>query len=1371
MTASIPLPALPEPQRLRWQPLRMGLVELYHYDCEEFWFRDGHVLLRGNNGTGKSKVLSLALPFLLDLNLSAARVEPDGDRTKRMEWNLLMGRYERRTGYTWIEFGRRDENGGMHYLTLGCGLSAVAGRPRVETWPFVTELRIGEDLWLVTPDRAVLTRDRLADKLAARGQIFDTAMEYRRAVDERLFRLGEERYRALIDTLIQLRQPQLSRRPNEDTLSDALTEALPPLPQATLEDVAEAMTQLESYRRELSELETLRRDIAQFSRHYATYASVRARREARVLRQAQTDFDMASRALNEARTAFEAACAAVEAAHADIETLQRALARDRAAMRELERDPAMRDAQRLREAVTQADDLKRETETSGAQQAGKIAHAERERAASARCREESQAALTRLSDAARGTAASAAAVGLETMQGRVSSALGVHERLVERTREDLEKLALDVRESIRQRREQLAHIRRLLDASAQSAAVRDQAAAVRNTLLGQFEAAQRQAVEADAAVRAHADEHVQLWRAYLDRLNVIALADADTAMDALAVWVDTLSGDHPLGAALARGHREALAALAHEQATAEHRRNTLEGEVAVLEAERQNLEAGAHPRPPALHTRETDTRVGRPGAPLWQLLEFHDHVAQDERAGIEAALEAAGLIDAWVTPEGIALDPGTHDVVLAPRTAVATALGQWLRPAADDLAVSTSRIEALLSSIACGTADPVAVEAWVSPDGRFRLGPAGGAWRKPVAQYIGYAAREAARRERLAAIEAALAALQSELVALDAVLRAIDERRERVNAAYAAAPSDSALRDAHARFAGAEARRREAHAQFVEADVRAHDAEQAWMRTEATLRHDAEDLRLPADAPALSAFDTALSRHADITRDFMAAALDARRALEAGSLQEKRERDAQDEAEYWKAEHARRVLAAEVATARRDTLQETVGAAVQEIERRLAEKGDAVRHGEERLEETRRRHNAAVESRGASQQKSADAQQMLDERVARRYDATARLQGFGQSGLLAVALVDLETPDIAAPWTIDPALQLARRIEQALVEVPAEDADWTRIQSTVSSDFNQLVQAMAAQGHQAQSETSDFGLIVHVVYLNRPERPDVLERRLDSEIGARREVLTAREREVLENHLQAEVAASLQKLLQESERRVRTINAELEHRPTSTGVRFRLDWQVLPEGEDGAPVGLTAARGRLLHRSPDAWSQEDRRLIGQFLQQRIGIERSRDESVGLVDHLTRALDYRRWHRFRIRRLQEGEWRPLSGPASSGERALGLTVPLFAAASSHYASADYPHAPRLVLLDEAYAGIDDEARAHCMGLIREFDLDFVMTSEREWGCYEELPGLAICQLVRREGVDAVFVSRWSWDGRARREELDPSRRFPERATAS
>lgn len=76
---SSPHPALPESTRQRWQPLRLSLIELFHYDSEEFLFRDGHLLLRGNNGTGKSKVLSLTPPFLFDAQLKSSRIQPDDD--------------------------------------------------------------------------------------------------------------------------------------------------------------------------------------------------------------------------------------------------------------------------------------------------------------------------------------------------------------------------------------------------------------------------------------------------------------------------------------------------------------------------------------------------------------------------------------------------------------------------------------------------------------------------------------------------------------------------------------------------------------------------------------------------------------------------------------------------------------------------------------------------------------------------------------------------------------------------------------------------------------------------------------------------------------------------------------------------------------------------------------------------------------------------------------------------------------------------------------------------------------------------------------------------------------------------------------------
>jgi hypothetical protein len=261
--------SLPVAATTRWQPLRTGLVDIFHYDYQEFWFRDGRVLFRGNNGTGKSKVLALTLPFLLDGDLSPSRVEPDGDREKKMEWNLLLGgKYEERIGYTWLEFGRVAEDGERLYLTVGCGLRAARGRGIADRWFFVTSQRLGQDLFLIGSSGTVLTRDRLTDAIGASGQVTQRAEQYRRMLDEHLFHLGSGRYDALVNLLVQLRQPQLSKRPDEGRLSQALTEALAPLDQAVLSDIAAAFHDLEQQRDELAGLRDTGEHVRRFGGRY-----------------------------------------------------------------------------------------------------------------------------------------------------------------------------------------------------------------------------------------------------------------------------------------------------------------------------------------------------------------------------------------------------------------------------------------------------------------------------------------------------------------------------------------------------------------------------------------------------------------------------------------------------------------------------------------------------------------------------------------------------------------------------------------------------------------------------------------------------------------------------------------------------------------------------------------------------------------------------------------------------------------------------------------------------------------------------------------------------------------------------------------------
>ena len=451
---------------------------------------------------------------------------------------------------------------------------------------------------------------------------------------------------------------------------------------------------------------------------------------------------------------------------------------------------------------------------------------------------------------------------------------------------------------------------------------------------------------------------------------------------------------------------------------------------------------------------------------------------------------------------------------------------------------------------------------------------------------------------------------------------------------------------------------------------------------------------------------------------------------------------------------------------RRDTLRETMGAEVQELERQLAAIQEQSATLALQQRELASRFETLLGEVARLAEKVAHGEQRLAELDERRAERIAALRALVEEGLLRVAAPEtFAAEESPTSWAADPTVRLARAAVQATAMVDASDESWHAHQGRLHEHIKGLTDVLSRGGHDCVAEARDDLLLVRIVFQGRRQDPDALHRQLNDEISQRQALLNARERELLENYLIDEVASHIQERITATERHVLEMNRELESRPTSTGMRLRIRWQALTEGQSAggmtAPAGLVDVCQRLRRQALDAWSPEDRDVVGDFLRRRIEEARASDEGGALQEILERALDYRFWHRFVVERYQNGQWRPAYGPASGGERALVITLPLFAAAASHYGSA-HPDAPRLVMLDEVFAGIDDDARAKSMGLLAQFDLDAVMTSEREWGCYPDVPGLAIAQLVRREGVDAVHVTRWKWDGKRRvRDEMPVS----------
>ena len=424
-------------------------------------------------------------------------------------------------------------------------------------------------------------------------------------------------------------------------------------------------------------------------------------------------------------------------------------------------------------------------------------------------------------------------------------------------------------------------------------------------------------------------------------------------------------------------------------------------------------------------------------------------------------------------------------------------------------------------------------------------------------------------------------------------------------------------------------------------------------RAEGAVRESAAELGLPQEREGLEGVRTGLQSLGVALAGVWPAivALDRAReaAVDAGKDVESAAREL--------LEHDERRRAAErEATERKerhDTLAQTVGAAVAELQRRLAGVASELRanaraQGEA---EERRLRAASDEGRedGRRQQLAVQLEQATEQRLA---DVDA-LRRFASTGLIAVALGEVELPEDGEGWSVRAGLRVARLIEQELADAPDDEPALRRASSRVTDELNTLGDALRRHGNNASATMPEEGIVVEVVFRGHTTTVPELASALAEEVGDRERLLDEREREILENHLVGEVAGTLQELISDAEQRVGDVNGELADRPTSTGMRLRLRWRV---AEDG-PQGLAEARERLLRQSADAWSEEDRAAVGAFLQAQIQEVRSRDVAGTWIEQLTEALDYRAWHRFAIERHQGGAWRSATGPASGGERVL------------------------------------------------------------------------------------------------------------------
>lgn len=264
---------------------------------------------------------------------------------------------------------------------------------------------------------------------------------------------------------------------------------------------------------------------------------------------------------------------------------------------------------------------------------------------------------------------------------------------------------------------------------------------------------------------------------------------------------------------------------------------------------------------------------------------------------------------------------------------------------------------------------------------------------------------------------------------------------------------------------------------------------------------------------------------------------------------------------------------------------------------------------------------------------------------------------------------------------------------------------------------------------------------------------------LSQKIESQNELIRENDRKIFEEILSQTISEKLTDRIEESRTWVKEMSRLMKKMDTSMGLTFSLEWkEKAPEDIDEMDVKDLE---KILIRDKQLITTDDITRVSKHFRSIIQREKQQLEMNNLIvnymELVRNALDYRKWYTFRMSYTRKNESKKdLTNAAfnrfSGGEKAMAMYVPLFASVNAQYQKCKKEDHPRLIALDEAFAGVDEINIASMFEMVEALDLDYIMNSQVLWGCYPTVQRLHISELLRPLNANFVTVVNYLWNGK-------------------
>jgi len=1355
----------------RWVINRAGLVNFWYYDEETFDFSNGRLLLRGSNGSGKSVTMQSFIPLLLDGNKSPERLDPFGSKARKIE-NYILGEdensKEESIGYLFMEFKKKHSD---NLATIGMGFKAKRGKP-LNSWGFaITDgRRIGEDFFLYKQmgEKIPLTMRELENRIGTGGQVVEGQKNYMKLVNDLIFGFDDlEEYDELVKLLVQLRSPKLSKDFKPTVIYEIMENSLQPLSEDDLRPMSEAIENMDNIKSRLEVLKECKGASDRIRHAFDRYNQFIVVDKARYYNEAHQE-------LTEQQKRQEKLGREISSTTNEIEKLEQMitdLAIQLETQQEKRQELEAHDSVVIREKIIK---IEEEIEQKNRQRQEKDQHHETKR-------QQERELDNQISGYRQEVEAGEQAICWQLAEmDELAEAFAFDEHAF--TRDEITKALSEAYDFTYISNTLSAHTQTIGQAI-KAIEKQQQIADSYEKLLLELEMLKKEQQEKERLLEQANRQLVEIQDETIEKLHLNNQHNQEYIIPAeglsqLAREIRQFGPDANVNsiAGILQDQYHNQEAIKRELLYSEQSLwNQIDAERKSKQAEIEAWQKLKDPEPlradKVTENRKKLVELGIPHVPLYQALDFIEGIDEKNQAAIEEAMADMGILDALIVPaaqrEKLLAMPelsGDHYLFPEPQFMVHT-INQYLKVDDALIAISKEEVVSVINSILIDHTH----HTHIDEKGNYRLGILWGrATGKETARFIGASARIKYREEKLSCLKAELSEISDRLAAKTQILNQIKTALALLKQEFTASfdPQDLITAATVVKQAGFDAQMSDKALQKKNDEEKScyHQLQQI----KETVHRITLRITLPQDLKTYEEAQAAAISYGSQLHRLEKITILLQHSLGSLRVSENRYQEILQEIDdllYEINQLNQSRSAMEITRVNlNEQLQLTDYPAIQaELEHCLKALKTLPKEKEEAVK-ILERQKLGLE-RFYEEQAAVKRTLLL---TAKRFQLME--DAFTEELALGYLIRRTEAP------LADQARELIQKNPQSekqnkeqitlrLMEIFKDNSQYLR-EYAVNSQYvfeDQPLDEENDRYKQVWDLRRRMNITARVAgkVVNFYDLSDHLKDSLDETD----KLLKESDRELFEDILVKNISKKISARIFHSEKWVDNMNKLMEKMDTSMGLSFSLKWaskkaETEEQLDTKKLVNLLKMDGNLLR-------DEDLAALSEHFRSKIALARRtlEDKGVNLTFHsiMRDILDYRKWFEFKLFFKKTGQLsKELTNNGffkfSGGEKAMAMYVPLFSAVNARYEAAGKESA-RMLSLDEAFAGVDEQNIRDMFRLLNELDLSYIINSQILWGDYDTVDSLAISELIRPDNADFVTVLNYHWNGKLRRLVID------------